>query len=135
MEEKNKKINKVKPPILVVILGIMWVLSGISAFIEVLLYFFKPIDESASKLNPYGPAIGLLYIYIGFGIIKLKQWARLTILIISSIAIPVSLYHVLFEKAQENVLKWLLTLIFCFVVIFYFISPSIKEKFGLNKEI
>lgn len=127
MEEKN---NKIKPPILVIALGIMWILSGISAFIKVLLYFFKPIDEGVLKLTPYGPAIGILFIYIGFGILKLKNWARLAVLSIAGLAICVLTYFLLFKGFPRDTISFFIFVFFLGVILYYFTRSKVKKLFN-----
>lgn len=54
-------------PLGVKIIGTVWIISGVAVYISILQYFVKPID---------------------FSVIKLKQWARLATIIITTIGIP-----------------------------------------------
>ncbi len=87
------------------------------------------------NLSPYDSARGILYIFLGIGIIKLKQWARLAAIIISTIGIPVAIYIVIFKDAGEGLIYGIIPLIANVIVLYYFMRENVKLKYGIvNKE-
>ncbi|MDD5756931.1 MAG: hypothetical protein PHR23_06590 [bacterium] len=120
-------INK---PLGIKIIGSFWIISGIAVYIEILQYFIRPIDSSVMELSPYDSARGILFIFLGIGIIKLRQWARIAALIISAVGIPVSIYIIIFKEAVEGLIVGVAPLIINCIVLYYFTRENIKNRFN-----
>jgi len=120
-------INK---PLGIKIIGSFWIISGIAVYIEILQYFIRPIDSSVMELSPYDSARGILFIFLGIGIIKLRQWARIAALIISAVGIPVSIYIIIFKEAVEGLIVGVAPLIISCIVLYYFTRENIKNRFN-----
>ncbi len=118
-------------PLGVKIIGVLCIISGMAVYIEILQYFIRPIDISVMKLSPYDSVRGILYVFIGIGIIKLKQWARLATIIISSIGIPVAIYIVIFKDVEVGLIYGVIPLIINGIVLCYLTRNNIKLKFGI----
>lgn len=118
-------------PLGVKIIGVLWIISGIAVYIEILQYFIRPIDISVMKLSPYDSVRGILYVFLGIGIIKLKQWARLATIIISSIVIPIAIYIVIFKDVEEGLKYGIIPLIVNSIVLYYLTRNNIKLIFGI----
>lgn len=109
----------------VTLFGWFYIINGLAEFIEIIWHFIKPLDKSVEELNVYGPIIGILFISIGIGLLKLKEWARIAMLILASIAIVVSPFLIL-SKPTNNVI---VILLFSCFILFFFTRPKLKEQF------
>lgn len=121
-----------KKPIGVLIFGGFLILNGLTPFVLSIALLFKPIDFAAvfvekGILTGWSIIIGAGVIALGWNIIKLREWARRTIVIISWLSICAGIL-VFFAVRDERISSIFSVAIFLLVAR-YFTHPKVKEQF------
>lgn len=118
----------------IIIVGWLYIIGAVGNFIMVLLFTFSnaPAEKSLSifhkvGIKPYDPLIWIGLVFLGRALLKLQNWARITSIVLNSLAclaVPISFLI----KKSLTFGQWVGIVIAIFIL-FYLTRPEVKEQF------
>jgi len=108
------------------IFGIFYIISGIVPFANIIVNLFTPITENTMNINIYSPLVSILGIFIGYGLLKRKQWARTAAIIFSYLAIFAGIFLFFFNA---YIIRFGVVFMLGIIQIYFLSRQSVKEQF------
>lgn len=123
---KNKEIS-----IGIIIFGLLYIVSGVSAFAAILITLFAPINRQVMNLNIYAPLLGTFAIIIGSSLLKNKEWSRQAVIVLACVAIFAGVFG--FFCYNISALKIISVFALSVIQLYFFTRPRTKAQFKLNR--
>jgi hypothetical protein len=136
MAGNNPLESQRKRPLGVTICGWYLIVDGVSYFLVLLILLASKMPTEKmlfifNSMSPslYDPLIAVGMIFLGKGLLNLREWARKVIVWLSGFTILLAFIGFLFGVEEVGLVGAIFSLIIAFIIFNYFVSQKVKEQF------